>query len=101
MLDQYPGHTVISDIGSGLKFKRKGLLSLLELCERGLVQEVVVASKDRLCRFGFDLVAWFFERQGVRLLVLEQDDKSPEAELAEDVLSVVQVFSCRWNGRRR
>jgi putative resolvase len=58
MLDQYPGHTVVSDVGSGLNFKRKGLLSLLEQSKRGHVQEIVVASKDRLCRFGFDLLAW-------------------------------------------
>jgi putative resolvase len=72
MLDQYPGHTVVSDVGSGLNFKRKGLLSLLEQSERGLVQEIVVASKDRLCRFGFDLLAWIFERHGVKLVVLQQ-----------------------------
>jgi putative resolvase len=66
MLDQYPGHTVVSDVGSGLNFKRKGLLSLLEQSERGLVQEIVVASKDRLCRFGFDLLAWIFDSKPTR-----------------------------------
>ncbi|CAG2182096.1 unnamed protein product, partial [Oppiella nova] len=76
LLDKYPRHSIVKDIGSGLNFKRKGLLSLLEQSERGLVQEVVVASKDRLCRFGFDLLAWHFERHGVNLVVCNEEDKS-------------------------
>ena len=100
LLDKYPGHVLVTDIGSGLNFKRKGLLSLLEQSEGGTVREIVVASKDRLCRFGFDLLAWHFQRHSVNLVVLDKDDKSPEAELAEDVLAVIQVFGCRWNGRR-
>lgn len=43
----------------------------------------------------------FFQRHGVELVVLDQEDKSPESELAEDVLAVIQVFGCRWNGKRR
>jgi putative resolvase len=101
LLSKYPGHSVVRDVGSGLNFKRKGLLSLLERVEKGLISQVVVASKDRLCRFGFDLLSWNFQRHGVDLVVLDQEDKSPEAELAEDVLAVVQVFACRWNGKRR
>ena len=101
LLDQHPGSRVVRDIGSGLNFKRKGLLSLLERSEEGLLRRVVVASKDRLCRFGFDLLAWQFNRHGVELVVCDKADKSPEAELAEDVLAVIQVFGCRWNGKRR
>ncbi|GAQ87932.1 hypothetical protein KFL_003890030 [Klebsormidium nitens] len=100
LLDQHPGSRVVRDIGSGLNFKRKGLLSLLERSEEGLLRRVVVASEDRLCRFGFDLLAWQFKRHGVELLVCDKADKSPEAELAEDVLAVIQVFGCRWNGKR-
>ena len=50
LLSQFPNHHLISDIGSGINFKRPGLHSLLERSSRGLVKEVVVAHRDRLCR---------------------------------------------------
>jgi predicted site-specific integrase-resolvase len=102
MADKFPGYRIVKDIGSGLNFKRKGLLSILELVETGNVQSIVVASKDRLARFGFELLEWLCRRQKVEILVLDRDnDKSPEQELVQDVLSVIQVFNCKWNGRRR
>ena len=99
--DKYPGHRIVTDIGSGLNFKRKGLLSVLELVSRGGVQEIVVASKDRLCRFAFDLIAWLCDQNDVQLVVLDKSDKSPNEEFTEDILAIMQVFSCRWNGKRR
>jgi len=101
LLSKYPTFRIIKDIGSGLNFKRKGLLKLLELSNKGLVDEVIVASKDRLCRFGFDLIKWQFEKANVKLLVLDQSDKSPEQEFTEDILAILQVFACRWNGSRK
>jgi predicted site-specific integrase-resolvase len=98
---KYPTFTVIKDIGSGLNFKRRGLLKLLDLSNKGLVEQVVVASKDRLCRFGFDLLKWQFEQNSVKLMVLDTLDKSPEEEFTEDILAILQVFACRWNGKRR
>jgi putative resolvase len=80
LLSKYPTFRVIKDIGSGLNFKRKGLLKLLELSNKGLVDEVIVASKDRLCRFGYDLIKWQFMQANVKLLVLDTADKSKEFE---------------------
>ncbi len=98
---KYPDNTLIKDFGSGLNFKRKGLLKLIELSYKGLVKQVVVASKDRLCRFGFDLLEWQFQQNNVELVVLDKSDKSPELEFTEDILAVLQVFACRWNGKRK
>ena len=56
MRAQFPGHRVITDVGSGINFKRKGLRTLLGEAQRGRVRQVVVAHRDRLCRFAFDLV---------------------------------------------
>lgn len=67
----------------------------------GGVSEVVVASKDRLCRFAFDLVSWILHSHGAQIVVLDQTDKSPIDEIGEDVLAIMQVFACRWNGSRR
>jgi predicted site-specific integrase-resolvase len=101
MLEHYPGYTVISDVGSGINFKRKGLLSLLSKCKQGCIREVVVASRDRLCRFAFELLEWFFKEHNIQLKVHFDADQSPEQELGDDLLSIVQVFCCRRNGKRR
>ena len=98
---QFPEHHLITDIGSGLNWKRPGLLSILGQSMSGGVSEVVVASKDRLCRFAFDLVAWILQTHGTQIVVLDQTDKSPIDEIGEDVLAIMQVFACRWNGQRR
>ena len=102
MQEKFPNHKVISDIGSGINFKRKGLRSLLELTCKGLVTEVVVAYRDRLCRFAFELLEWFFHFHGVKLVVLnEVVDSSGNQELAEDLLAIINVFNCRVNGKRK
>ena len=98
---QFPNHIVIKDIGSGFNYKRPGLLKLLELSNRKNIKQVVVSSKDRLCRFGFELLQWQFLQNNTELLVLEQCDKTPEQEFTEDILAILQVFACRWNSKRR
>jgi predicted site-specific integrase-resolvase len=100
MRNRYPEYEIIEDIGSGLNFKRKGLISLLESANRGEVEEVVVAHKDRLCRFGFDLIEWIINRAGGQVVVLQQDDLSPESELTKDLLTILHVFSGRMHGLR-
>ena len=92
-----PSYKLVKDIGSGINFKRKGFLSIIEKACRGQLEEIVVTSKDRLCRFGFELG----EKNNVKLMVLDKEDKSPELEFTEDILAILQVFACRWNGKRR
>lgn len=97
----YPEHEIITDIGSGLNFKRKGLLSLLESINSGEVQTVVVAHRDRLARFGFELIQWLAAKNNTELLVLDKTSLSPTEELTRDLLSIVHIFSCRAHGLRR
>lgn len=99
--NKYPSHLIIKDIGSGLNYKRKGLLKLLEQSNKGAVGEVVVFSKDRLCRFGFELLEWCFLQNDTKLVVQNKIDKTPEQEFTEDILAILQVFACRWNGKRK
>ncbi len=102
MQSKHPDHTVISDVGSGINWKRKQFRAVLELAMRGRIQEVVVAHRDRLCRFAFELVQWMLETNGCRLVVLDQGvGASQQSELADDLLAIVQVFTCRSNGRRK
>ncbi len=101
LCNKYPDYSVIEDVGSGLNYKRKGLLRLLEESNNGDVESVVVFSKDRMCRFGFELLQWQFLQNNTELLVYEQIDKTPEQEFTEDILAILQVFACRWNGKRK
>ena len=101
MQERFPEHIVLSDVGSGLNFKRKNFLFILEQAGIGNVKEVVVAHRDRLCRFGFELVEWFFSKNDVKLVVLNDSKSSPQQELVEDLLSIITVFSCRVHGLRK
>ena len=99
---KYPDHTVFSDCASGLNFKRKGLLSLLQLAFDRRLRVVRIAHRDRLCRFAFDLLEHVFRVHGAEIIV-EASDLPPSAERAEDVLSVITVFGARGarsSGRR-
>ncbi len=99
---QFPDHRIIKDCGSGINFKRKGLETILELSMSGKLKEVVVAHKDRLCRFGFDLIEFVCSRNNTKLIVLDREEhKSSEQELAEDVMAVITVFACKQMGKRR
>lgn len=100
--EKYPKHTIIKDVGSGINWKRKGLRSILERVMRREVKEVVVFHRDRLCRFGYELVDFIFSKNNTKLLVHEEGDlKSATEELAEDVMAIIHVFSCRQMGRRK
>ncbi|CEJ47731.1 Putative site-specific integrase-resolvase [Umezakia ovalisporum] len=98
---RYPDAEIITDIGSGLNFKRKGLQTLLDRVLTNTCKLVVIAHKDRLCRFGFDIVSWICARQQTEILVLNQTNLSPEREMVEDILAIIQVFSCRLYGLRK
>ena len=100
--DAHPDYDVIQDVGSGINFKRRGLITLLDAVLGGNVSHVVVAHRDRLARFGFDLLQHLFGRFEVSLEVLSDDDvKEPATELAKDILSVVTVFAARYHGSRK
>ena len=101
MQEQFPHATIITDVAGGLNWRRKGLVSILERLHQGDKLQIVVAHRDRLARFGFELIQWLVERNGGAVLVLNQQDASPESELTEDILAILHTFSCRLHGLRR
>jgi predicted site-specific integrase-resolvase len=101
MLQQRPGSRVVQDVASGINWKRPGLLSILDDAMQGKIKEVVVYSRDRLSRFAFDIIEWMLNRNHCKVTVLQSADQSPEEELSDDLMSIVQVFCCKRNGRRR
>jgi len=98
---EYASYIPISDIASGINFNRKGLSTILDAALQGIIGEVIVAHRDRLCRFGFDLIKLIIEKQGGKITVLDDErNKSSEQELSEDLLSIVHIYSCRQMGKR-
>lgn len=100
MREKYPDAEIIKDIGSGLNYKRKGLKAILERAMRGDSVKLVVAHRDRIARFGIELVRWIIESHGGELVVLSEISLSPEQELTQDLLNILHVFSCRMHGLR-
>ena len=94
MRESYPRAEIVSDIGGGLNFRRKGLVAILERLHRGDKLRIVVAHRDRLARFGFELIQWFAEQNGGGIVVLNNTDYSPEQELTQDILAILHTFSC-------
>jgi predicted site-specific integrase-resolvase len=101
MQSLYPQAEVIKDIASGLNFKRKGLKTLLERLMRGDQFTLVVACRDRLVRFGFELIEYLVSLNGGKIVVLSNPESCPESELTADLLSIIHVFSCRVHGLRK
>ena len=99
---EYNSFVCLEDIGSGINFKRKGLQRILDSCIQGTIGEVVIAHRDRLSRFGFELIKLFVETAGGTITVIDDEQhKSSEQELSEDLMSIVQIYSCRSMGKRR
>jgi putative resolvase len=91
----------LEDIGSGLNYKRKHFVQLMEMVERGEVSEIIIAHKDRLVRFGFEWFEKFCNDHGVSILVMNADSLSPEQEMTKDLLSIIHCFSSRLYGLRK
>ena len=98
---EYNTYTTLSDIASGINFKRKGLETILDSCIQGTIGEVVIAHRDRLCRFGFELINIIVEKSGGKIIILDDNQqKSTEHELSEDLLSIIHIYSCEQMGKR-
>lgn len=91
---------IITEIGGGLNFKRKKFLSTIFLMLAGELDFIVVAHKDRLCRFAFEFIEELATANGCEILVANQESTSAQQELVEDLLAVVHCFSCRLYGLR-
>ena len=92
---------IISDLGSGMNYRKRGLKDLLSRILDGDVARLVLTHKDRLLRFGAELVFALCEEKRVEVVILNQgDEPSFEEELAKDVLEIITVFSARLYGSR-
>ena len=102
MKNKYPSYEIISDIASGLNFNRQGLNKIIKYALSGEINEVIVAYKDRLARFGFELIINIIkEGSNGNIIILNSFDESPQEELTKDLVSIINVFSAKLNGMRK
>ncbi len=91
---------IIEDIGSGINYTKKGLKELLQMIARNEIDTIYVLYKDKLLRFGFELIEEFARLHNIKIEVINQEEKTDEEELVEDILNIIHVFSCKINGKR-
>ena len=91
---------VITDIGSGINYKNKGLIKLLELISHNQINRIVILYKDRLVRFGFEIIEKLCELHNVTLEIVDNTETSKEQELTDDLIQIIAVFANRLYGRR-
>lgn len=91
----------IEEIGGGMNFKRPKFLRLIDRIVHGEVNHVIIAHKDRLMRFGFDLFEHLAQENGCRITIANQETLSPQREMVEDLIAIVNTFSCRLDGMRK
>ena len=94
-------YEIISDIGSGINYNKPGLRKLIEKINKKEVDEIVVLYKDRLLRYGFELIEYFASLNNVKIRVLDKINKTEDEELVEDLVQIITVFSCEIQGKRK
>ena len=99
----YPNYEIISDIGSGLNFKRKGLEKIIDMAIKGNIEEVVITYKDRLARFGYDLIEMILNKYSKATITIINQDKyqTKDEELVKDIISIMNVYVAKINGMRK
>ncbi|MGY5875109.1 MAG: IS607 family transposase [Candidatus Thorarchaeota archaeon] len=92
---------VFTDVGSGLNMKRRGLAKLFRLAKNGSIDTLLITHRDRLVRFGIELLERILNDYGVRLEVLYQpEQQTPQEELVTDMMALLASFSGRVYGLR-
>lgn len=103
MKSLYPSYEIIKDIGSGINYNRKGLQKLIKYALDGEIDEVVIEYKDRLTRFGYELIEYIIKEQSNgRIKILNKDEeKTPMEEMTVDLVSIMNVYVAKINGLRK
>lgn len=91
---------VITDIGSGINYKNKGLQKLISLINSNQVTKVVILHKDRLVQFGFELIQLLCDLHDVKIEIIDNSVRSNKEELTDDLIEIITVFANRLYGSR-
>ena len=99
--EHFQSFEILADLGSGLNYKKPGLLKLLKMIHQGSFSHLIINHKDRLLRFGSEIIFSLCKAKGIAVTILEESPvKSFELELSTDVIELMTVFSAKLYGRR-
>jgi predicted site-specific integrase-resolvase len=103
MHQKYPSYLIIEDISSGLNLNKRGIRKIIKLAIAGKINELVVTYRDRLTRFGFELIEEFIKDYSKgKLIVLNETEKlEPEEEIVKDIMAIMNVYVAKMNGLRK
>lgn len=93
-------YEIISDIGSGINYKKKGLKELIKRISQNKVDKIVVFHKDKLLRFGFELIEYIASLHDCGIEIIDNTEKSDDQELVEDLVQIITLFNCKLYGKR-
>lgn len=91
---------VITDIGSGINYNKKGLNQLIDMITNSEVEKIVILNKDRLLSFGYEIIEYLCEKYGTAIEIIDNTERTKEQELVEDLIQIITVFSCSLQGKR-
>lgn len=100
LLAQGKPFKIITDIGSGINYNKKGLNLILKEVTENKIEKIVILYKDRLVRFGYELIENICSIYGTKIEIIDNIEKSEEQELVEDLIQIITVFSCKLQGKR-
>jgi putative resolvase len=103
LMKKYPEYIIIEDIGSGLNLNKRGIKKIIHLGIEGKINNLVVAYRDRLTRFGFELIEEIITKYSKgRIIVLNEKEKlEPEEEMMKDFMAIMNVYVAKMNGLRK
>lgn len=93
-------YEIITDIGSGINYKKKGLQQLLTKINNQEISKIIVLYKDRLVRFGYEMIEYLCAINGVEIEIVDNTTQSKEQELTDDLIQIITVFANRLYGQR-
>ena len=99
--NNYTNIKEIKDIGSGINYNKKGLLELVKLLLTNKVYTLIIQHKDRLLRFGTDIIFYICKLKGINIKVIgEKLNKTKDEDFVEDIISIITVYSAKISGSR-
>lgn len=100
LISQGKPFIIVKDIGSGINYKRKGLQEVVLMIINRQVDKIVLLYKDRLLRFGYELIEYIASINDCKIEIIDNTEKTEQEELVEDLVQIITVFSCRLQGKR-
>ena len=105
MKTKYPLYEIITDIASGLNFNRTGLNKIIDYAIKGEIEIVVISYKDRLARFGYELIEKlitdYSKGEGEIKIENKKEEETPQEEITKDIISIMNIYVAKINGLRK